>query len=255
MRTLLWILLSIVALLTIPVVFPPSEPASVTTGQIFAAIVFYPCVLLAGLGIFISIVDLFRWSVPHPQIFGMLALSAVFPVAIIARITQFEASYDTSYAWFDQSGGPGKLNYHIHDYVTNHPDAVTYPIDGSEEVSIEGFLDYLKSVASLEMPDHSGRVRRMKIKSDGIYTSWGAKIHFAIDRNEDGFIESGGQRASTRYGFISPYTDRPDYEPGFASAVFVPLPDQVLKDSKSSLVTLDEETFDRLKPVIMPSRK
>jgi hypothetical protein len=255
MRTVLWTFLAIVALLTVPISFPRSEPATITGAQIFAAIALYPCIFVAGLGVLLSLIDFFCSSVSRTSAVGMLLLSLVLPSSFVLRKAMFESRYDASYAWFDQVGGPGSLNFYLHEYVAKHPQSVSYPSSDSEEVEIKGFLDYLRGKVSLNMPDHSGRVRKMKIKDDGIYTMWGTRIYFAIDRNQDGYVDAAGQRASTLYGYANPYADRPDYKPGFASAVFISLPDRVVKDTDSSMVTLDTETYKRLAPGVLKDEK
>lgn len=254
MRIVLWILLAIVALLTASIAFPRSEPAIITGAQIFATIAFFPCILVAGMGILVSLVDLFGRSVPRTAALGMLSLSLVLPGSFVLRKAVFESRYDASYAWFDQVGGPGRLNFHLHDYISKHPDSISYPFSDSEEVEVRGFLDYLRSRVSLDVPDHSGRVRKMTIRDDGVYTMWGAKIRFAVDRNQDGYIVAARQKGSTLYGYANPSRDRPDYKPGFASAVFISLPDKVIKDTDSSMVTLDAETYRRLAPLVFNTK-
>lgn len=235
------------------IAFPRAEPATVTGGQIFAAFAFFPCIFLSAIGIVVSVIDFFGRSVSYRMAIGMLLISLVLPGALVLRKVMFESKYDASYAWFDQTGGPGKLNFYLHEYVSRHPTSVSFPKSDSEEISVEGFLDYVRKQDSTEMPDHSGRIRYMKIKDDGIYTEWGAKIRLAADRNHDGYIDVDGQRGCARYGFSAP--DPSAVKSGFASAVFVSLPDKVLKDTTSSLVTLDTKTYERLAPIVLKNTK
>ncbi|MEZ5323445.1 MAG: hypothetical protein R3F19_00040 [Verrucomicrobiales bacterium] len=71
----------------------------------------------------------------------------------------------------------------------------------------------------------------MHLDGDKILCPWGAPIRFAVDRNHDGFISAGGQKASTRYGVDDPFVYDPGYKYLRASGDFVTLPDRILSQS------------------------
>jgi len=228
--------------------FPAHEPATITGAEIFAAVAFYPCFVFSIIGLFAGLADIVRSRQSRGSGILLTVLALVLPVTMAAKKLNYEASYDGSYAWFDQAAGGGLINFFLYRYVREHPSAVSYPSDDSEEVQVSGFIDSLRTAEPLYMRDHSGRKRKLRITPEGVFTPWGARIHFAVDRNHDGFLTAAGQRGSTRYGVTDPWTYDKNYSYSFATGVFLTLPDAKLGQTESSFVTVDNNDYDRVAP-------
>jgi len=249
MRTLLLILVGISAVLAIPMVFP--HAGNITISQAIVYSVAGICFLaISVFGVLVAAHDLLAKAVPRESALLTLFLALILPGTTFVQAVVFHAGYTPAAEWTSGPGGADRLNYWLRDYVSEHPSSVSYPDPNSEEVVVDGFLDYVRENVSLVVHDRDGRSRKMQIRSDGIYTTWGARIRFAIDRNRDGYIDAGGQRIGVRPGFANPYTDRPDYHPGFASAIFVSLPDPMLPHAVTGMIPLDSETYARLAPMV-----
>lgn len=240
-------LLVAVVLLTPLIAFPKRGSAWVSPQEIFAALAFWPCAIISLIGFGFGLITIFKGKGNLISGICILALSLILPGAFAFKSIEFQSNYDASYAWFDLVGGSGRINFHLHDYIIQNPDSISYPDPSSEEVHVNGFWEHMLDKGPFIMNDHSGRKHDMIIRQGFLHTPWGARIRIAVDRNEDGYIEADGQKSSTNYGFADPRTNNPDYEPGLATAVFITLPDDVLSGSKSSMVTLDTPTYERLK--------
>lgn len=233
------------ALAAFPIVYPQHTAGSITPGELIAMLVFWPALAFSVFGVLAGLTRFI--SDPESRGLGLawLALGSVLPLCIVSKKSSFEAAFDQKYAWFDQVSGGGTINFYIHRLLIESPNSVRY-IDDSEEVEIEGLIDLIRRDEPIYYHDHSGRKRRMVIDGTAIRTPWGAVVRIAVDRNHDGFITAGGQKASTRYGVEDPWAYDPNYKYTRASGVFVSLPDSVISDS-DSFVTLDDNDYDRLK--------
>jgi hypothetical protein len=159
--------------------------------------------------------------------------------------SELAARFDHSYAWFDQ-GGCGRLNLYLHEYLLAHPDAMSY-VGNTEEVEVKGFAESLAKMPPIKVSDQNGIKQALKIANGHVYSTWGAEIHFAVDRDHDGFVTVGKQRSSTKYGVSDPFAYDKNYHYKWATGIFVSLPDKMLPGSSSSIVTLDDNDYDRLK--------
>jgi hypothetical protein len=248
MRRFLFIAVGVSALLTPAVMFPAHTPASITGGEIFAAFAFYPCFIFSVIGLIAGLADIVRSRDSRGSGVLLAVLALVLPATMVAKKLNWEANYDASYAWFDQAAGGGLINFFLYRYVREHPSAVTYVSDDSEEVQVSGFIDSLRAAEPLYMRDHSNRKHKVRITSEGVFTPWGSRIHFAVDRNHDGFLTAAGQRGSTRYGVADPWAYDKNYSYSFATGVFLTLPDPKLSQTDSSFVTVDNNDYDRVAP-------
>lgn len=177
---------------------------------------------------------------------GYICLGAVLPLGIVSKKKRFESAFDQQYAWFNQTQGGGTLNFYLHRIIEMNPQAVSY-IGSTEEVQVEGLFELMQKDFPIYLHDSSGRKREFLTDGKTIKTPWGALIHFAVDRDGDGYVSVENQKSSTRYGVANPWTYDPSYKYSRATGVFVNLPDTVLGNVDSSLVTLDNNDYQRLK--------
>ncbi|MEM9080862.1 MAG: hypothetical protein AAGC74_09255 [Verrucomicrobiota bacterium] len=181
-------------------------------------------------------------------------IGVIVPGLMLAKKFEHESNFEASYAWFDQLSGAGQLNFYVHELLQEDSDWITY-IDDSELIDPQPIVERLREDLPLLIKDHSGRKRQLVVGAEGIETPWGSVIYFAVDRDGDGFVSALGQRTSTRYGVSDPWTSDPDYSYRHASGVLLHLPDTELSGVALSLVTLDDNDYERLRESWRSQRK
>lgn len=184
---------------------------------------------------------------------GYSAMITVFAgVGVIASsLTLFKKShqkpdFNSSYAWHDQLSGAGQLNFYLHEMMKEDSDWISYQ-DESELIDAKLIIERLKQEDLLYLTDQNGLKRKLQINDENLETPWGSKIYFAIDRDGDGYISALGQKTSTHYGVSNPWTYDTNYSYIRASGVLLSLPDETLPDISSSIITLDDNDYERLK--------
>jgi hypothetical protein len=237
--------LVVCALAAFPIVYPRHTAGSITLHGVIAGLAFWPVLAFSAFGVVAGLYRIITDSASRGLGVLWLLLGSILPLCVSSKKAAFDAAFDERYAWFDQTSGAGKLNFYIHQIMREDPDAIHF-IDDTEEVTISGLAERVRRHGSIYYHDHSGRKRRMLMDGDKILSPWGVPIRFAVDRNHDGFISAGGQKASTRYGVADPFAYNPGYKYLRASAVFVSLPNPVLSESGSTMVTLDDNDYNRL---------
>ena len=234
------------ALAAFPILYPRHTAGSITPEELIAGLAFWPALAFAAFGVVAGLYRLITDSENRGLGVLWLLLSSVFPIAVSTKKAAFDAAFDQRYAWFDQVSGGGAINFYIHQIMAETPEAIHF-IDDTEEVTISGLAERVRQDGPIYYHDHSGRKRPMQMDGDKILSPWGAPIRFAVDRNHDGFISAGGQKAGTRYGVADPFAYDPGYKYLSATGVFLSLPDPVLSQSDSTMVTLDDNDYNRLK--------
>ncbi|WP_133797312.1 hypothetical protein [Prosthecobacter fusiformis] len=245
MKSSITFALVVCALAAFPIVNPRHTAGSITPDELIAGLAFWPALAFSAFGVVAGLYLMITISEDRGLGVLWLLLGSALPLCVSSKKAAFDAAFDERHAWFDQTSGAGALNFYIHQIIMEDPDAIHF-IDDTEEVTISGLAERVRRDGSIYYHDHSGRTRPMQMDGDKILSPWGAPIRFAVDRNHDGFISAGGQKSSTRYGVADPFTYDPGYKYLRASAVFVSLPDPVLSQSDSTMVTLDDNDFNRL---------
>jgi hypothetical protein len=238
--------LVVCALAAFPIVHPRHTAGSITPEELIAGLAFWPALAFSAFGIVAGLYRVIADSENRGLGVLWLLLGSVLPVCVSSKKATFDAAFDQRYAWFDQVSGGGAINFYIHQIMAEAPDAVQF-IDDTEEVTISGLAERVRRDGPVYYHDHSGRKRPLQMDGDKILSPWGAPVRFAVDRNHDGFISAGGQKAGTRYGVGDPFAYDPAYKYLRASGVFLSLPDPVLSHSDSTMVTLDDNDYNRLK--------
>ncbi|MES2596310.1 MAG: hypothetical protein V4662_13280 [Verrucomicrobiota bacterium] len=244
MRNSITIGLFVCALAAYPIANPRHTAGSVTPEELIAGLFLWPGLAFSAFGIGAGLYSCITGS--KSRAFGLLwcLLGSALPVCFLTNAADFDAAFDERYAWFDSISGGGRINFYIHEIMVETPGAIHF-MDDTEEVTVSGLVECMQRDFPLYYRDHSGRKRLMKIDGQHILAPWGKPVRFAIDRNHDGFISAGGQKAGTCCGVADPFTYNPNYKYLRASGVFVTMPDSMLSESDSSMVTLDDNDYRR----------
>ena len=246
MKTATTFALIVCAIAALPIVNPPQTADWGTPWELAAALAFWPALAVSVFGIIAGLVSIFGGFESRQLGLIWLALGFVLPICAATKRTISEPAFDAKYSWFDQTSGAGSINSLIFEFLLERPNAVRY-IGDSEEVEIDGLVELIRRHSPIYYRDQNGRKRQLEIDGSTIRTPWGAAVRFAVDRNHDGYITAGGQKASTRYGTTDPWAYDPNYKYTKACGVFVSLPDRFLRGCRSSFVTLDDNEYHRIK--------
>jgi hypothetical protein len=249
MRKALPFLLAICALAAFPVVHPGHTAGWVSEEEVVAGFLGMPLLLLSLLGALAGLVELIADPVHRGRGLLCLLLGAVMPFLIGMKRLRFEQSFDRPYSWYNQASGGGIVNFYIHRIVSANPEALHY-IGETEEATVDGLVEAMAADAPIYFHDSSGRRQKMEIRDGKLFTPWGSRIHLAVDRNHDGFVTAGGQQGSTKYGCANPWSYDRQYQYARASGVFLTLPDAAITETDSTMVTLDDTDYNRLKETV-----